>query len=157
QNQNTNQVLRNMNVTGTTWQPGAPLTQGNTYIWWVRGVDGNNVNGPWSSSLTFSEAVLPAPDPIGPTVTAMPQPTVSWGDVSGADHYDVWLQDLNTNQITRDTNVLGTTWAPAGPLVQQDKYSWWVRAIDPNGYAGAWSASQSFTVYALGAPSLISP
>jgi hypothetical protein len=157
QNQSTSQVLRNTDVTETTWTPQAPLAQGYAFTWWVRGIDSNGISGPWSRPLTFSEAVLPAPTLIGPGGTAVLQPTFSWGPVSGADHYDIWLQNQNTGQIIRDTNVSGTTWAPSSALIQQDNYTWWVRAIDPNGFDGQWSTPQTFAVYALAAPSLVSP
>jgi hypothetical protein len=157
QNQNTGQVLDNTNVQAPSWTPDTPLAQGNVYVWWARGIDGNGTGGPWSSSLTFSESVLPPPTLIGPSGAALPQPTFSWNLVSGADHYDIWIEDLVTYQVIRDTNVGGTTWSPTTPLTPQDNYDWWARAVDPNGYNGQWSAALTFTAYVLPAPSLIGP
>ena len=157
QNQTTAQVLHNTNVAGTTWTPDNPLAQGYTYVWWVRAIDSNGNGGPWSSSLSFSEAVLPAPTLIGPSGTALPLPTFSWNAVAGADHYDIWLQDQNTSQVLRNVNVGGTTWTPSSPLIQQDNYSWWVRAVDGNGNAGQWSAGLNFVVQELSPPTPIAP
>lgn len=156
-NQNTKEVMRDQNVPGATWTPAAPLAQGNTYTWWVRGIDANGIAGPWSSSMAFSEAVLPPPTLNGPSGTALASPTFSWNLVPGADHYDIWLQDITTAQVIRDTTVAGTTWTPGNPLLPINNYKWWVRGIDPNGYAGQWSASLAFTDYALPAATLIGP
>ena len=156
-NQNTKEVTRDQNVPAATWTPPAPLAQGNSYIWWVRGVDTNGIAGPWSASMVFSEAVLPPTTLIGPSGTAMASPTFSWNLVPGADHYDIWLQDTTTAQVIRDTSVAGTTWTPTDPLLPVNNYKWWVRAIDPNGYAGQWSAPLTFTDYALPAATLLGP
>jgi hypothetical protein len=156
-NQTTGQAMNITGLTTSTWTPAAPLAQGATYIWEVQGFDSNGIGGPWSNALTFTEAVLPAPTLIGPTGTAVLQPTISWNPVTGADHYDIWLQNQTTGQTIRDTNVSGTTWVPSSPLIVQDYYSVSVRAVDPNGYNGQWSASQTFTAYALAAPTLTSP
>jgi hypothetical protein len=157
QNQNTNQILRDQNVSGTSWVPAAPLPEGSAYTWWVRGIDANGIGGPWSASLVFTESVLPAPTLVGPSSITLPAPTFSWDLVPGADHYDIWLQDVTTAQVIRDTNVPGTTWTPTSPLLQLNNYKWWVRAIDPNGYAGQWSTSLAFTVYALPPTNLTGP
>jgi predicted phage tail protein len=156
-NKNTGQVLNPTGITATTWTPGTALAQGNTYTWWVQGVDSNGIAGPWSAPLTFSEAVLPAPALIAPSGTAGPLPTFTWNAVFGADHYDIWVQDLSTNQVLRNTSVGGTSWSPTSPLIQQDSYSWWVRAIDPNGNAGQWSSGLTFVVQELAAPTTIAP
>jgi hypothetical protein len=157
QNQNTNQILRNTDVTGTVWSPPTPLAQGSTFIWWVRGVDSNGISGPWSDPLTFSESVLPAPTPNGPSGIAVPQATFGWTPVPSAEHYDVWLQDKNTGLTLRDTNVPATSWTPASPLSAQHSYIWWVRAVDAHGYNGQWSTPQTFTVYTLAASVVLSP
>jgi hypothetical protein len=61
--------------------------------------------------------------------------------VAGASKYDLWVQDIRTGVVLRDTNVTGTTWIPLTPLKKGDSYIWWVRAIDRNGHASDWSNS----------------
>jgi len=157
QNVQTGQVLRNQNVTGTTWTPAGPLTPNAKYNWWVRAIDSVNSPGPWSATQTFTAYVLPTPTPIGPTGASTTLPTFSWNAVAGADHYDLWVQDAQTGQVLRNQNVAGTTWAPASPLIRGHGYTWWVRAVNNTGIAGAWSAGLSFTVPALALPTLIGP
>src|SRR5262249_39663690 len=60
----TSSVLHNENLTGTSWTTTAALTPGDTYRWWVRGIDVTNTfASDWSSPLDFSVTTLSAPTP----------------------------------------------------------------------------------------------
>src|SRR5262249_985539 len=92
-------VLRNQKVVGTTWTF-PPLHRGDSYRWWVRAVNSTNTaTSSWSNYLDFTIAALAAPTLIGPAGSmTTAAPTFSWNAVSGADHYDVWVDDLTTGQ-----------------------------------------------------------
>jgi hypothetical protein len=158
--QDTGQVIRDRFVAGTSWTPNQALTPGASYVWWARAFAADGTAGPWSSSLAFSVQQLSVPTPIAPAgaVTGATQ-TFTWSAVTGADHYDIWVDDLRTgqSQVLRNRNAAGTSWAPSASLVQGDGYKWWVRAVGSDGSASRWSAGQSFTVAALGVPTPIGP
>jgi hypothetical protein len=158
--QDTGQVIRDRFVAGTSWSPNQALTTGNSYVWWVRALAANGTASPWSNSLAFSVQQLAAPTPIVPagTVTSA-TPTFSWNAVAGADHYDIWVDDVSTgqSQVLRNRNATGTSWLPPTSLAQGDSYKWWVRAVGSDGSASRWSAGQSFSIAALGVPMPIGP
>jgi hypothetical protein len=105
-------------------------------------------------------ATLAAPSLVGPTGSiTSPEPPFTWGAVTGANHYYVWVNDLTTGTsgVLQNQNVGGTSWTPTTPLHPGDTYRWWVQAIDSTNNGGAWSSSFDFTVSALAAPALIGP
>ncbi len=153
----TNQVLRDTNVATTTWAPANALVPGDAYTWWVRALDGNGGPSQWSAPLTLTAYALPAPTLVGPGGSASTLPTFSWNAVTGADHYDIWLQDTSSGKVIRNTNIAGTSWTPSGPLAQGDNYTWWVRALDAVNHASTWSAPLNFAVPSLASPAPIAP
>jgi small neutral amino acid transporter SnatA (MarC family) len=156
------QVLRNQNVSGTSWTPSTPLVQGDSYVWWVEAIASSDLGttSSWSAAQQFSIPPLASPAVTGPagTTTSL-LPTFTWAAVDQADHYDVWVTDLTTGQaqVLRDPNVSGTAWTPSTPLVQGHTYNWWVRAVSSSGGLSAWSSTQSLTVIPLATPILIGP
>jgi predicted phage tail protein len=157
QHRSTQHVLRDIHVNATAWTVTSSLVDGESYRWWVRALDGFGNTSLWSAPLDFVASDLEAPTLIGPSVSASLQPTFNWNVVAGAHHYDIWVQDRSTQQVWRDTNVPGTTWAPSNPLTPGNSYRWWVRAIDAGGDAGPWSAFLDFGVSELTPPTLIGP
>lgn len=96
--------------------------------------------------------------PTGTVTTDMPE--FSWLTVSGADHYDLWVNDLTTGQsgIIRETNVAGTAFTSSAALPNGHQYIWTVRAIDSAGTAGAWAPHRTFSISAVpGQPTLTTP
>jgi hypothetical protein len=155
-------VQRNRNVAGTTWTTTTALTPGDSYRWWVKGIDSTNTAvGPWSRFLDFTVSALKAPiviGPSGPMTTAAP--TFTWNAVTDADHYEIWVSDLTTGQVSavRQQNLVGTSWTPTSPLHPGDGFRWWVRAADAtNTNHSAWSGPLDFSVAILTAPALIGP
>src|SRR5262249_9416949 len=146
------QVVRQPGVTGTSLSVAGPLTPGHTYTWWVRPFSDSGVWGPWSSALSFTVAFLDVPAPVGPA-SAMQNasPTLTWKTVPGADHYDVWVDDLTApqSQILRSPNVPGTSLTPTTPLSSGHAYEWWVRAVSANGDLSPWSGGTTFTLIPL--------
>src|SRR5207302_5155585 len=104
---------------------------------------------------------LAKPSLVGPIgSTSSDTPTFAWNPVTGADHYDVWVNDLTTGQsaVLRKQDVAGTSLAATLPLTPGHSYRWWVRPVDAsNTNVGPWSAAADFFVAFLGWPSLVGP
>jgi hypothetical protein len=147
------QAVRNEDVGGTSWTPTTPLIPGHSYRWWVRVVAvsellAQTADGPWSAGLTFTAAPLTAPIQVGPSGTIFTAtPLFTWNAVLGADHYDLWVDDLSTHQsqVVRASHVTGISWSPTNNL-NWNRYRWWVRAIASDGNSGPWSAAMDFLV-----------
>jgi hypothetical protein len=143
------QVLRDTNITQTSWTPSVALTPGHNYRWWVGAVSTNGLATTWSSMRTFAIAPVGVPvlqDPSGTIATTTP--TFRWAAATLAARYDVWVDDLTTgqSQALRNTNVASTSWTPTTALVAGHRYRWWVRGFSANETAGAWSSPLDFTV-----------
>ncbi len=132
-------------VAGTTWTPTQALNIGDNYTWWVGPV---NTNGSisWSAAVTFN--IAPTANTVSGTVTTL-QPIFTWGSVSGAASYQIWLADRTTGQ-TVSPIITDSSWTPAQPLNVGDNYTWWVGAVSVSGTIG-WSSGQSFSVAAVAA------
>lgn len=155
-------ILRNEDILGTSWTPTRALPAGDTFRWWVRALDSTGTNaGSWSTPLSFTVAALETPTPTGPTTTVTTAaPPFTWTDVAGADHYEIWVNDQTANQsaVLHVQNVLGTSYTPTVPLKPGDSYRWWVRAVDSTSTTSStWSSPATFTVTALGTPTLTGP
>jgi predicted phage tail protein len=152
------QTIRVQNVPGTSYIAAAPLLVGHSYQWWVRAVTAGGMSSLWSSASVFTEVAAGTPAPIGPVSTGPRDATFLWKAAAGADHYDLWVDDLTTgqSQVIRNQTIAGTSFQPAGLLRLGDAYRWWVRAINASGAAGSWSPASDFAVVAFPAPSLIS-
>jgi hypothetical protein len=115
----------------------------------------NQANGP---VLPVQQEQLTAPALIGPSGTVTTSaPVLSWNAVAGADHYDVYLLDMQTRTVTRDKNVFDTSWTVSPHLVRGHSYEWWVRAVDGAGSTGPWSDGMSLSIAPLSAPTLLAP
>lgn len=146
-------VFRNTNVNGTSVLSPVTLDAGQQYIWTVRAVTAGNAGGVWANHATFTaipQGVPPAgaPTPLAPTgTTGDSTPAFQWTSVSGADHYDVWLNVRGSNELVfRNQNVVGTTFTPSTPLEAQQSYIWTVRAISADGTPSDWAPHAIFDV-----------
>jgi hypothetical protein len=136
-------------VTGTTWTPAAPLTVGDSYVWWVRGISGNQVSGAWCTGTTVTVQPLNTPTGLVPSGPGQgTTPTFSWGTVAAADYYEVWVDDTTTgkSQVLYNANVASTSWAPAATLTSGHSYRWWARAHSNNGDYSSWRQAATFSV-----------
>src|SRR5262249_26404506 len=107
----------------------------------------------WSAPQYFNIAPLAAPttgDPTGAINT--PAPTFSWSPVTGAAHYDLWVNDLSTGQgqVLRVPNISSTVFTPTASqaLMPGASYVWWAGAVTTNGQATFWSSPQYFYIVA---------
>jgi hypothetical protein len=160
---NQSQVVRNMNATGTSFTlPAAQaLSPGDSYRWYIGAVSTNGKATFWSGARFFNIAPLPAPTPSAPTGTlSTDQPTFTWTAVTGAAHYDLWVDDLTTarSQVFRNANASGLSYTltAAQALSPGDSYRWFIGAVSTNGTT-FWSGAQFFSIAALAAPTLVSP
>jgi hypothetical protein len=147
-------VLRGLNVGSTTWAPPTPLAVGHKYRWWARAIDSTGSNhGFWSGYLDFTVSTLAAPVVIGPKGSgAGSEPTFAWSAAVGADHYDLWVNDLTNGQsaVLREQEVIGTSWTSIIPLAAGHSYRWWIRAVDQSGAnESTWTSPLDFTVATL--------
>jgi hypothetical protein len=159
------QVIRMPNVTTTSvaLTSAQALTPGNSYIWWVGSVSTNGLVTVWNPGQTFMIQSLAAPvTTSGPSGTITNDtPTFTWTAVTGAAHYDFWLNDQTTghSQLVRvpvvNTTSLALTTAQA--LTPGHTYIWYVGSVSTNGLATFWSGGQTFTLQALTAPVLVGP
>jgi uncharacterized repeat protein (TIGR01451 family) len=154
-------VLYAENITGTSWPTpdNSPLTPGDQYRWWVRGVASNKVKGDWSAGTDFTVQPLAMPVPLAPVGPIEdPMPPFSWSAVAGADYYDVWVDDLTTgaSPVLRNQHVMGTSWPSPITLTVGDTYQWWVRAYRNNQDDSPWGGPATFTV-SVGTPTAINP
>lgn len=92
----------------------------------------------------------PAPSLQAPAVNATEVPVhtaFEWSSVSGADFYELQLNEKGASQLTADARVTGTIYDPSGDLAYSTTYEWRVRA-EVNGEAGDWSRFRDFTTEA---------
>ena len=157
QDETSGQLIRDTTVPATSWVPPAPLTAHDNYTWWVRAIDPATYDGQWSTPLSFTAYAVAAPTLVGPSGSASTFANFRWNAVDGADHYDIWVQDMQTGQVQRDQQVLGTNWIAPNALKTGDTEQWWVRALNAADSAGPWSSSLTFTAFALPAPTLVAP
>jgi hypothetical protein len=159
-------VLRNQDFNGVLLLPfewytfGQPLTAGHSYRFWVRDVDSYGNASAWSNPMDFPVFALPAPAVNDPSFAGnSTTPTLSWSAVTGAMHYEVWVDNVTAglSQVLWNANVADTTWTPKASLHRGDTYRIWVRAFDSAGNASAWSAAKDFSIAPLATPTLGSP
>jgi hypothetical protein len=106
--------------------------------------------------------ILPYPSPRSPSgSTPDLRPTFVFSKIDGADHYDIWVNDLTTGtkQVLRDAQVptLAVSlsfvqWQSDRNLDAGHKYEWRVRAISRYNGAGQWSPFTAFTDGVAAAP-----
>ncbi|MCA9062142.1 MAG: hypothetical protein KDA96_03765, partial [Planctomycetaceae bacterium] len=144
-------VVREMNVTSTTWQVPGHLPISNYRIW-VRGIDAGGRGGQWSTMETFRVSTPPAP--VGPLTSTFDRtPTFEWGPVPGALSYTLSVKNLQTGvEVHRIAGLTTLSWTPTVNLPDAT-YRWQVVAVGQNSLPGSWSAPIDF--YVGGRPEFI--
>src|SRR5262249_20517334 len=135
-------ILDGLPVIGTQYAIGAPLTDGDSYRWYVRAHDNYGDVGLSAPALEFRVSA-PPPAPPTPTLTGPigqvkgASPTFRWTPVSGAVGYALFVKDTNTGNIVYGgLPVTSTSYTPSTPLPGDDTYDWYVRAIYADGSLG---------------------
>jgi hypothetical protein len=157
---------RNTEVSGTSWMPLTFVTPGHAYTWWVRASSSSFDFSNWSSAATFVVTGTGVPSTgsvsTAPTNLALSgslvKPTFNWGPVTGADFFDLWVDDITTGQseVVR-TQVSTLAFTARRSLTPGDTYTWWVRGGNATGARGPWSPGFTFVVGGLVTPVLIGP
>jgi hypothetical protein len=133
-------------LTPENWYtPNASLGIGQ-YGVWVRSIDINGLRSAWSPRFVF-RIVMPVLVKPMALMQSTARPTLRWESLQGAARYDLWIDNLTTNQaqFVRLNTITGTQWTPSSDL-PMGRYRFWVRGIDAEGVAATWSASKDFTV-----------
>lgn len=129
------------------------LTVGN-YQAWVQAINSEGERSPWSSAFDFTvveDVPVPGqPQVTGPAVaTADASPAISWTAQETAAYYDLWVDQVGgTRKILRARTGAVTEFVPEQELPVGSTYRTWVRAVNAEGEASAWSAPYEFTVVA---------
>jgi hypothetical protein len=145
-------LIPNISALSVTLTASQALTPGHKYRWWIAAVSTNGLGASWSAAVNFALTTLAAPTPAGPSGTITTDvPVFSWTAVTGAAHYDLWVDDqtTGTSQVVRNRNITGVSWTPVKPLTPGHKYRWWVAAVSTNGLAVSWSGTQTFMIAAV--------
>ena len=119
-----------------------------SYVAWVEAFDNTNQTRGWSATFSFTITLPAVPSqivPAGSTTNTMP--TFSWGAVAGAASYDLWVDSITIPQaqIIRQQSLTTNSFTPSTPLAT-GSYRFWVRALNANGNASAWSGEVDFTI-----------
>jgi len=146
----------------TKYTPASPLAYGKWY-WGVcvtvsSGFRDCTIN-PWVVVIT--PALPPAPTGLSLNVTSPTKyqtPTFTWNVVTQINAYGLQLDTVPSFAHPAAKALMGTDYTPTADLADGNYY-WRVRAINNNGAAGKWSATETFTVDTVGppAPLLLSP
>lgn len=150
---NTSAVVRSTTV-DTWFTPTMDLGIGQ-YAAWVRSINLDGVRSAWSLRSTFKIDPAPVINPVS-LIFSVARPSISWNPQPGAARYDVWVNNLSTqqSQFIRNTNVTGTSWSSVTDM-PIGRYRIWVRGLDAKGGGTNWSKAADFVVAT--APVPVSP
>ena len=140
----TNAVVRA--TTPETWYtPTANLGIGQ-FAAWVRSSDINGNKSAWSPRFLFRVDTPVVIQPLS-LVQSSARPVVSWSALPAAVRYDLWIDNLATqqSQYVRLTNIAGTQWTSATDL-PMGRYRTWVRGIDAANSPAKWSNATDFVI-----------
>ena len=156
-------VLQNTNVQTNSWTIPTTLTAGHNYMWWLEALDTNGPVTNWSYGQGFSVSWLSTPLLTTPSGSipvlgnASLTPTFTWSAVTGADTYDLWVNDGTSGQaqMIRQTTA-NPFFTPAAPLIIGHQYIWWVQAHNSTTNISAWSSGAGFAL-GLVTPTITGP
>ncbi|MCI0380716.1 MAG: hypothetical protein L0215_24290 [Gemmataceae bacterium] len=139
------QVIRQQNLTTTTFSPATNLAYGN-YRFWVRAFNSTNDSAGWSVAKNFSLVPALPPTVTAPGNTTDPTPTFEWTAGPEAVRFDLWVNNLTTgqSQVIRQTNLTASPFTPVAPLTVSSSYRVWVQAFNSANEAGPWSQPHDF-------------
>lgn len=156
-----NQVIRQRNLTTNSFTTSTALVDGDTYVAWVRAINGTGESLGWSEPYTFTISV-PTPgtpiviSPEGTAVDSNGNPTNTplfvWTNQNTVS-YQLFILNLTDNSNIRvninDVFVDSTTNLVNYQIEQAlaaGTYQFWVRAVNSSGDAGGWSQPKSFVI-----------
>ncbi|MCA9061949.1 MAG: hypothetical protein KDA96_02790 [Planctomycetaceae bacterium] len=142
--------LYQKDIAATSFTPGSDMPDG-LYRVWVIGVSAYNVRSYWTEPMDIY--IGGRPEILTPTgSTSDTTPTFAWRTVDGADHYDLWVDQIGgTQQIIRELSLNSISFTPSSAL-PAGNYRMWVRAISTSSEVSPWSLQVNFTITATDAP-----
>lgn len=157
-----NQVIRQQTLTGNSYTPTVPLSQGRHRAW-IQASNAVGEKSAWSTAIVF-DVDVPAPSrPVvtGPAADATlgvvtePLPTFTWDSATNAVSYELWVNhnESRTAKIVYQSGLTETSFTPDTPL-PQGNYRAWVRATNDAGEVGDWSLVYTFN---LDVPTPVAP
>lgn len=147
------QVVREINLTGRSWNSLANLPMGG-YRAWIRGIDAAQTPAAWSKPVDFY--VLPTVQVTGAfRSTFDTTPTFKWNAVAGATGYDLYLRNLTTGKlVSSPKDIVGTSFSQPTTL-SPGNYRWSVYAASLGGFHSQAATTQDIEVGRL--PALLTP
>ncbi len=152
------QVIRQQNLTATTFTPSMPLLAGN-YVAWVRAYNDDGAVSAWSADYDFAIELPAIPTPTAPSgFTTDRTPTFTWSASSGAARYDLWVDNLTTgqSQVIRQQNLTANSFTP-GTNMGLGNYRFFVRSFNEANQSAGWSAGKDFSIVAVAPPVFAAP
>lgn len=144
-------VIREMSLTEAQFTPTSELDAGD-YVVRVVALTENGHTLAEAAPVMFSISAPPLiTSPEAYTNNAVP--TVNWTGVDAASTYELRIDDIGngTSDFIRQAGLAETSFTPDSPL-PSGKFRVFVRGVDANGEAGAWSNGLAFELDA--APTL---
>ncbi len=132
-------------VTATNFTPGT-LQANATYYWRVvaKNASGSTTSATWSFTTAVAAPGVPSsPSPATGSTGVPATPTLTWGAVSGATSYDVYLGTSASPGLA--ATVASASYSP-GSLAANTVYYW--RVVAKNASGSTMSATWSFTTAA---------
>ena len=120
------------------------------YFWAVQPLDAAGHPGASSEVRSFTwgwNAGTPTRVVDGNDRPEVFDPLLEWDAVAGAAKYDVQVsseEGFGPNAVVFQETVAGTSVAPTKALPNNNRWYWRMRAVDPEGRAGAWQPGPSF-------------
>lgn len=145
----TGNPIIDLTAPGTSFH--APEQSIGAYRFWVRA---NYLAGGSSRWVTETYQVTTAPeiDPL-PQDSSDTQPTITWAEVSGAEHYQVFISNRTTGDtVTFQQNVTSNEFTPTTEFTF-GLHRIWVRAVGAASFNADWSAPVDYLI----GPSLLGP
>jgi len=148
--------------TQSEWKVDVPLME-NTDYWWRAAAEDMFTTGPWTADETFFvNAINETPGlptlvyPIDGETADSTTPNLLWTEAEDVDRdqltYDVEIFDANGDLYTSATGIGGdgveANWTVETALIENEWYTWTVRAVDPGGLMSEWVEPESFFVSA---------
>ncbi len=127
-------VFNGLPLSVTSYTPGTPLVNGDSFEWWVTASNSSGDTSPPPQALPFSVSAPTIGTPIltSPTgITSTTLPMFQWSVATGAAGYDFTLIDTTTSvYVIPLVPVSGPSYTLSAPLVTGDSYQWYVQAYD---------------------------
>jgi hypothetical protein len=112
----------------------------------VRAVSMMGEKTAWSSPVSFIGGAAPAITAPVANGTTGRLPLFSWTAVAGANRYNLWVRNVDTNVLFINANNVATNAFTPATNLAAGNYRVWVRAVSAGDATSVWSEAVDFTV-----------